>query len=187
MPDLSDEDLMGLFRSGKAEAFQILFDRYKDRVFRFVLRVYERNPSRAEDCTQEVFLRVIKGRDSFNISMRFSTWIYTIARNYCLNRLRLKATALETLTDSPESLEDCGCSGDSADILQNDDLGQIINRAVSMLPENLRAVFVMREIDGLSHAEIAEILKLNESNVRIQLHRAKQRLRNEISPYLEET
>ena len=186
MEELRDEELMEMFCSGRTEAFQVLFDKYKNRIFRFIYATYERNTGRAEDYTQEIFLRLIKSRDSFNPAMRFSTWLYTIARNYCINQIRARDPIIEIQIEELDGRE-YGSQKDRADnSLLDKELGEIIRKAVSKLPENLRSVFVLREIDGLSHGEISEILNLSESNVRIQLHRAKKQLRQLISPYLEE-
>lgn len=186
MTELRDEELMEMFCSGKAEAFQVLFEKYRNRIFRFIYGTYEKNIAGAEDCTQEVFLRVIENRDSFNPAMRFSTWLYTIARNHCLNQLRGKTAYFEIQTDALDKLG-YESPADRADkkIIDNE-LGGIIRKAVAKLPENLRAVFVMREIEGLPHSEISEILNLSEANVRIQLHRAKKQLQQLITPYLED-
>ena len=183
--DLSDEELMRLFRIGKTEAFQVLFDKYKNRIFGFVHVAYERDPSSAEDCVQEIFLRVIKGRDTFNPAMRFSTWLFTIARNHCLNRLRDRSLHLEFHVAEPGDLA-CATTVEGADAaLLDHELGETIRSALAALPENLRTVFVLREVDGLSHAEISDILNQKESNTRIQLHRAKKQLQELIAPYME--
>lgn len=183
MTELHDEEIMEMFCSGRTEAFQILFDKYKNRIFRFVYASYERNISLAEDYTQEIFLRLIKNRDSFNPAMRFSTWLYTIARNYCLNQIRARTPIIEVEIDELER-QGYGNSKDRADkVLIDKELGEKIRKAVAGLPENLRSVFVLRE-DGLSYQEIAEVLNLSEPNVRTQLHRAKKQLREILSKAL---
>jgi RNA polymerase sigma-70 factor (ECF subfamily) len=186
MNELRDEELMEMFCAGKTGAFQFLFEKYRNRIFRFIYATYERNPARAEDYTQEVFLRVIEKRDSFNPAMCFSSWLYTIARNYCLNQFRSKTPYFEMQVDVLDRLGYENPSGRADKKLLDKELGAIIRKAVSKLPENLRAVFVMREIEGLPHSEISEILNLSEANVRIQLHRAKKQLQQLITPYLED-
>lgn len=106
MDTLTDESLMGMFCDGKPEAFQVLFERHKDRVFRFIYAVYMKDTSKAEDCTQETFVKVIQHRDRFNTDMSFSTWLYTIARNHCLNQIR-KSRPIDTKTDE---LKDTLCA-----------------------------------------------------------------------------
>ena len=166
MEELRDEELMEMFCSGRTEAFQVLFDKYKNRIFRFIYGAYEKNPSQVEDYTQEVFLRVIKKRDTFNPAMRFSTWLFTIARNYCLNQIRAKSANLEVQVESMDRLMYSKPGSDASEKLLDKELGALIRRSVARLPENLKTVFVLREVDGLSHTEISEIMNLSECNVR---------------------
>lgn len=184
MRELTDEDLMNLFCSGKTEAFQILYDKYKNRIFRFVHVCYGRNIADAEEYTQEIFLKMIVNRQMFNPAMRFSAWFYTIARNYCLNKIRTeKIQCVVSLGEIDES--QINLSGHSADKLMLDgELGVKIRQAIISLPENQSVVFVMREIDELPFCEIAEILNLNEGNVRMILHRAKKQLQTLLASYL---
>jgi len=185
MDTVTDEQLMSRFCSGATSAFQVLFDRYRDKIFRFVYGVYEQDAARAEDRTQEVFLRVIRSRDSFNPAMRFSTWLYSIARNCCLNELRNRGRRGEWATDEVDQLSLEAPQKDAAQRLETAELGAVIRQAIASLSEGLRAVFMLREVDGLAHAEIAGILNLREGAVRTQLHRAKQQLQQRLKPYLE--
>jgi len=185
MDTIRDESLMGMFCDGKPEAFQLLFERYRDKVFRFIHAVYMKNRANAEDCTQETFIKVIQHRYSFNREMSFAAWLYAIARNHCLNQIRQsKAMDLrtgelrESTLDAPDK--------DSAQLLENRELGRRIQSAVHGLQEKPRAVFVLREIEGLPYSEISEIMGMEEGSLRTQLHRAKTQLRRTIAPYLEE-
>lgn len=185
MDTLRDEALMGLFCDDKPEAFRILFERHKDRIFRFIHTVYMKDRSSAEDCTQEVFLKVIRHRDSFNREMSFTAWLYTVARNHCLNQIRVSqplAMSRSELKESEQNTPDANAS----ETLESKELGQEILSAVHTLPEQAKAVFILREIEGLSYAEIAEIMDLHQGNLRMQLHRAKRYLKEAILPYLEE-
>jgi RNA polymerase sigma-70 factor (ECF subfamily) len=185
--ELSDEALMTRFCQGQNSAFQLLFEKYRDRIFRYIYHVYEKNRTRAEDYTQEVFLLVIRNREKFNPAMVFSTWLYTVARNFCLNQLQKVEYRLEINSDSFELITIGGkeVHAESANSMENAETGEIIRTAIEQLPEPLKAIFVMREIDGLSHAEIGEIFNMKAGHVRIQLHRAKKKLQELISPYLE--
>ena len=180
---MTDEELMERFKWGDTCAFQTLFDQYKHRVFRYIHGTFERDPGRAEDHAQEVFLRVIKGRAGYNGSMRFSSWLFAIARNYCLNQIRGRSRMIELNIEDFEGLETA--QWNKREDLETKELDQRIREAIEALPEHLRSVFVLREIDGLPHREIAEVLDLKEGNVRVQLNRAKQQLRKRLIPYLE--
>lgn len=181
---MSDEELMKQFCGGNTDAFQVLFDKYKNRIFSFIYAMYEHNISKAEDCLQETFIRAIKHRDSFNPTMRFSTWLFAIAKNYCLNELRNNKRNLYQLDHNIADKENSDFSS-AEQILGQKELETLILQALSELPDTLRSVFIMREINQLPYAEIAEISNLKESNIRIQLFRAKQKLQKIITPYLE--
>lgn len=181
MESLKDEELMKMFCLGNNHAFDIIYDRYKNRIFSFILNVYEKNQSMAEDSVQEVFIRVIRYKDTFDRSMHFSTWIYTVARNVCLNKIRAKDGLLhfEIIdTDIPDEL-------DSSRSVSCMELDKIIRDAISKLPENQKSVFVMREMDGMSYQEIAGVIGLSEGNIRTLLYRAKKELKKIIEPYIE--
>lgn len=179
---LTDETLMRKFCLGDAEAFQLLFERYRDRLFRFIHVVYVRDYEAAADCTQETFIRVVRKRDSYDPERRFSSWLYTIARNLCLNWLRDHGNDADTnVAVTPEAT---GPQQDPRRLLEGVELEEKMRQAVEALPEHFRAVFLMREVDGLPHAEVAAALGLSEGAVRTQLHRAKRHLRETLTPYL---
>lgn len=186
MDSISDELLMSMFCSGNTSAFQVLFEKYKDKIFRFIFSVYEKDISKAEDYTQEVFIRIIRNRTSFNPSMNFSSWLYTIARNFCLNQIRDNKNFLEIQLNEEINIKTAGAMKNASELMENQELETVIQHAISSLPENLKVIFVMREIEGFPHSQIAEILNIKEGNVRTLLHRAKKTLKKAISPYLEE-
>lgn len=184
MSTLNDEQLMRLFCDGDTDAFQMLFHKYKNKIFRFIHSVYIRNPSQAEDCAQEVFLRIIRSKDRFDHSLRFSTWLFTIARNYCLNQLRKFSVTDFMQDDLKDALPDAE-NKNPYNLIEGKELRQTIQNAIFALPENLKAAFILREIEALPYSEIAAILNVREGNIRIQLHRAKKLLREKLSPYVE--
>jgi len=181
MENLKDEELMEMFCNGNTHAFHLIYDRYKNRIFRFISNTYEKDRNSAEDCVQEVFIRLIKNKNTFNVSMRFPTWIYTVARNICLNRIRARAGLLHfELLDN-----DMPDKSDSSGKVVRQELYEIIRKAVSELPEKLKAVFIMRELDEISYEDIAGIIGSNEGNIRTLFHRAKKELQKIIKPYIE--
>jgi RNA polymerase sigma-70 factor, ECF subfamily len=137
----------------------------------------------AEDYTQEIFLRVIRYHDNFNNSMCFSSWLYTIAKNYCKNQLRYKKTRPETF--SSEYFQIIDQTADSTANIYNKELNDIIQIALNQLGERMREFFVLREIEKLSYTEIAEIMQCKEGSVRTQISRAKQQLRKTLKVYME--
>lgn len=182
MENLTDEELMVAFRSGDHHAFQVLYDRYKNRLFRFILNTYEKDPVSAEDCLEDVFIKVIKGKNNFIESMRFSTWVYTICRNVCLNRIRSRSRGIRF-----ELLEeDIPCRETATAGVVTLEMEEIIRNAVAGLSEDQRMIFIMRALDEMSYREISAILGLNAGNVRVVFNRAKKKLQAAIKPYLEE-
>jgi len=186
MKPFNDEQLMQLFCSGDRDAFQELFHKYKDKIYRFIHSIYIKNRTLAEDCTQEVFIKVIRNKDRFDHTMRFSTWLYTIARNHCLNQIRHSRIIDLKQDELKETLQDMQ-NKNPVDKIEDGELRKTVQNAIYELPENLKTVFILREIEILPYAQIADILDMQEGNVRIQLHRAKKILRNKLSPYVEGT
>ena len=190
MHDRRDEELMQAFCAGNSAAFQLLFERYRQRLYRFIRAAYEPDAARAEDATQEVFLRVIRHRERFDPTRRFSTWLYTVARHYCLNEARAAARRFELVTDTPPEAAAAAHGGtppaaNGPRALGAAELADRLRQAVAALPEPQRSAFVLREVDGLEYADVAAVLHEAEGAVRVQVHRAKARLRQLLTPYLE--
>jgi RNA polymerase sigma-70 factor (ECF subfamily) len=178
----SDEHLMQAFQNGDTGSFDTLFERYRVRIFRFVRGISGCIPAEAEDVTQEVFLRVIRSCKTFDANRSFTTWIHTIARNVCRTRVPVKLLVLN-FDNVPEVVAPDSTSGTHR--LEADEIQRLFRDCLSKLPEPQRVVFVMREIEGCSHAEIAETLVISEPNARTLFRRARNRLQKELKPYLE--
>jgi RNA polymerase sigma-70 factor (ECF subfamily) len=148
---------------------------------------------RAEDLVQEAFLRVYRHLDRFDQSRKFSTWIYTIASNLAKNELRNRSRspliALEqtTLRDEdhprPADFEDAGSRPD--DLYERRSLKALVDQTVARLSSHHREVFVLRELEGKSYEEIAEIMHCNLGTVKSRLNRARQSFAELIQPHLE--
>ncbi len=193
---LSDEELVRLFvENGDEEAFNEIINRYEDKIYGLALRV-TRNPSDAEEVMQEVFLTLIKKIDTFRGESKFSSWLYRVTMNTSYMHLR-KNTKYEnniSLEDYVPYNEDGTLHGikdrdwsnrpDKA-LLSNESL-EIIERAIEELPEPYRAVFILKDIEGFSNEEAAEILKLSVPATKSRLHRARLFLRDKLSDYFYE-
>jgi RNA polymerase sigma-70 factor (ECF subfamily) len=165
--------------AGDDAAFATLMRRHNQRLFRLA-RAVVRDDREAEDVVQEAYVRAFTHLDQFEGRARFATWLSRIALHEALARVRRgrRFAALpeeETLSDLPVTAR----SGPE-DRAANRELAVALAAAVDALPESHRAVFVLREVEGLSTAETAEVLGLSQPNVKVRLHRARAALRADL-------
>jgi RNA polymerase sigma-70 factor (ECF subfamily) len=189
---LSDSELVERYLAGDTRRFRELVERYEDRMVNFIQRsIGDRD--RAQDLAQEVFIRVYRHLKRFDQEKKFSTWIYTIASNLAKNELRNRArnpiVLFQTLTSSwdddhrPLQFEDSSMRPD--DLYRKRRLQELVEQAADQLPLHHREVFVLREIEGKSYEEIAEITGTQLGTVKSRLNRARNRFAQIIEPWLE--
>jgi RNA polymerase sigma-70 factor (ECF subfamily) len=174
------------------EAFRQLVETYSPRVYNLALKM-SGNPDLAEDILQETFVNAYRAIDRFEGRAHVSTWLYRIAHNAVLMRLRKekRAPQVQSLDDEvdPETLPATLATGTQADTperhLLQAELFQKMDQALANLSEALRSVFVLRDVQGLSTAETAEVLGLSQTAVKSRLHRARMALREQLAPYLQ--
>jgi RNA polymerase sigma-70 factor, ECF subfamily len=194
MPGLPDPDaaLMLRVKRGDREAFSILVEQYKQPVMNFIFRSL-RDETEAEDLAQNVFLQVYKSRDRYERTAKFSTWLFTIARNLCLNEIRRRSrhpaeSLEETHTeheDQPQrQYEDKKVRLPTEDLLHGE-LARKIEEALAALPENQRTAILLCRQDELSYEEIAEILGCSLSATKSLIHRGRETLKEKLKPYLQ--
>ena len=191
MRDDSDEALMVRYREGEVRAFEVLLTRHRKPVYNFILR-FVLDPAQAEDLLQETFLRVIKGTESYERQAKFTTWLYTIARNLCVDASRRgkhrKAASLDAPLDDEEgsaTLLDRVSDGKGQVDRQviGKQLGERIQQAIDSLGEEQREVFVLRELMDLPFKEIAEIVGCPENTVKSRMRYALEKLREALDEY----
>ncbi|HFE46218.1 MAG TPA: RNA polymerase sigma factor [Nannocystis exedens] len=186
----SDESLMADFREGDAAAFEILMTRHRRGILNFLYRSVN-NQSRAEELLQEVFLRVIRAKARYQQTARFSTWLYTIARNLCVDESRRAKFRRHLSLDAPRRGRDGGqresmLDGTAADDVRVDDqaMGPTIQnrlkQAIDRLPEDQREVFLMRQLSGLSFKQIGEAVGAPENTVKSRMRYALEKLRGDL-------
>ncbi len=188
---LEDADVVAEFLGGEERAFQELVTRYQARLMNFVYRTIG-DRERAEDLVQEVFVRVYRHLHRFDQSKKFSTWIYTIASNLAKNELRNRSrnplVFFQTIKrnwqdeDRPLQFEDSSMRPD--DMYRKRHLRELVEHSVARLPEHHRQVFVLRELEGKSYEEIAEITGCNLGTVKSRLNRARNSFAAIIEPGL---
>ena len=167
-----DDDLMMRFKGGDPAAFEALYDRYEAQLFGLCIRLLG-SRAEAEDALQETFKKVVDRRDGFEPEGRFRSWIFTIARFTCMDRLRIGRTEqrfLERL-DVSEGNE----AREGAALARID-----VNRLLMGLPDDQREVLVLHHLHGFSHSEIAAIVGTTEAGVRQKSYRALKTLRTRV-------
>jgi len=164
---------------GDQAAFGRLMHRYTGAVFNLAYRMLG-NAQDAEDASQEIFLRAYTRLESFDRTRRFSTWLLSIASNYCIDRLRRRRFAWLTLDDVAFSLPSTE-RGPERSALDRDQQATV-QRALRQLPHNYRLVTLLRYWQDLSYEEIARVTGLTESAVKTRLHRARHMLAAALGP-----
>jgi RNA polymerase sigma-70 factor (ECF subfamily) len=194
MPEVPDPDatLMLRVKRGDRAAFAELVEKYKQPVMNFVFRTL-RDETEAEDLAQNVFLQVYKSRDRYERTAKFSTWLFTIARNLCLNEIRRRSRhPAESLEEShaehedqpSRQYEDKKVTLPTDSVLQGE-LAKKIEEALAELPENQRTAILLCRQDELSYEEIAKILDCSLSATKSLIHRGRETLKEKLKPYLQ--
>ena len=193
LKDLTDEQLMLRVQEGHTASFDLLVERYKDRLFNYLLRLVG-NRDEAEEIAQEAFVKAYIHAGKYKTIAKFSTWLYTIATNLVRNRMRSRSRAPQIFSlwskrgseGEEEKLIDLIDPNRTPEDKINDvELGEIINRAIEQIPEKYRTSFVLREINQLSYEEIAAVTGLKLGTVRSRINRARNCFRQIIEPILE--
>lgn len=188
--EITDEQLMLSFRGGNARAFEELVGRHRSPVYNFILR-QTGHPARAEDLLQETWLKVVRGAQDWQPKARFTTWVYTIARNLCVDSARKESHRKVESLDAPkrddgadgralgEQLPSEGHSPERG--AYNQRLRPLIETALRSLPEEQREVFLLREYSGIPFKEIAEVTGVAENTVKSRMRYALEGLRKKLA------
>jgi RNA polymerase sigma-70 factor (ECF subfamily) len=192
--DATDEELMIRFQQGDRPALAILVRKHKTPLYNFAMRQLGSGPT-AEDVVQDAFVRVVQSAGEFKHAARFSTWLYTIARNLCIDQMRRRARRRHPSLDEPARTPD----GDGASLAERTaDRGANVERAavaveirecvlaaIEALPAEQREVFLMREVSSLPFRDISEIVGVPENTVKSRMRYALERLQAALSEFEE--
>jgi RNA polymerase sigma-70 factor, ECF subfamily len=176
--DLNEAEAIERAKQGDAEAFETLYDLHRRRVYSLCLRMTA-NTAEAEDLTQEAFLQLFRKIGTFRGESAFSTWLHRMAVNVVLMRLRKKGLPLVPLEDTVETEEE----GPKKELGAPDAVlaGSVdrmeLQRAVEALPPGYRSIFVLHDVEGYEHNEIASLVGCSIGNSKSQLHKARMKLR----------
>ncbi len=186
MSNSDSEDLQVIDKvlSGDVDAFSGIIEKYKDKTFNYVYSQVK-DYDEALDITQEIFIMTIEALRSFRRESKFSTWFYSIMVNYCKNyRKKNSRYNLVSINNSrgddeydlqlPDEREN-----PEQEVIMNDSI-RIVREEIATLPDDYREILVLRDIEGLSYNEIAEILNISLSNVKVRIHRGREFLKNRL-------
>lgn len=185
-----DEELIEEYHKGSAGAMEMLFSRHKQKVFNYALRILA-NRADAEDITSDVFVRLFDKNYEFRPGAKFTTWLFTVVRNACIDRIRKRQKTVSWWVKSDNSgelkewvVEDTTEAAD-AGVLKGE-ISDEIQKAMHKLPLNQKEALVLREFQNLSYQEIGAIMQCSIENVKILIFRGREQLRKELSSFMQE-
>ncbi len=188
--DDTDEVLMSRYQKGEVRAFELLLSRHRKPVYNFILR-FVRSRELAEDLLQETFLRLVKSAGRYEQKAKFTTWLYTIARNLCVDQSRRKKHRKAQSLDAPRGSEEGatllemipapGMPADRQTV--SNELNQKIHTALQQLSPEQREVFLMRETLDMPFRDIAEVIGASENTVKSRMRYALEKLRLELEEF----
>ena len=188
--DTTDEELMLRVQGGDTDCYDVLVERYKVRLFNYLLRLTSSRDD-AEEIAQEAFVKAYIHAEKYKTIAKFSTWLYTIATNLVRNRVRSRSRAPMLVSlwtrawgegeeERPLEIPDTHRSPDET--INDRELSDVISRAIQEIPEKYRESFVLREINELSYEEIAAVTGLKLGTVRSRINRARNYFRQVVAP-----
>jgi RNA polymerase sigma-70 factor (ECF subfamily) len=180
----ADQDIVSRCRSGDREAFAELVRKYQSRVLTLATRMLD-NRSEAEDIAQDIFVKVFQSLHAFRGASRLSTWLYRITVNHCLNHIRHRTRQQQTLvvTEPQERIQGSPTNNPHKTLEQKERWALVQAKLQALSPEH-RTIILLRDFEGLSYEEIADVLQLESGTVKSRLHRARMELKALLEPYL---
>ena len=184
----TDEKLMSLFQGGDENAYIVLVNRYKDKLINFIYH-YLKDSESAEDVVQETMIKLYQKKHYYKEIAKFSTWLYTIAKNLANTELRKrknrKITLLSHFSNDDKTYEIPSDDLEIGQQVQTDVVNEIIKNAVNQLSEKFKTVIILRDIQEISYEEISEIIGIPIGTVKSRINRARLQLQVELK-YLRE-
>lgn len=184
--ETDEKKLIERASGGDPSAFNRLMAQHENRMYAVALRMCA-NREDAQDCLQEAMLRVYRAIGSFKGQSTFSTWVYRITMNTCLDELRRKKnrqnTSLDNLVDMGWSPTDGGAGPEKQALMR--EMREKMHGAIRELPDDMRAAVVLRDIQGFSYDEIAQMLEINVGTIKSRISRGREKLREKLKEYSE--
>lgn len=184
--EITDQELVRRVQKGDKRAFDQLFVRYQGKIFGLVTR-YVRDRQEVEDVVQEAFIKAFRALPRFRGDSQFYTWLYRIAINTAKNHLVARARrppGADIDAEDAESYEPMRQVENPENELARDELSTVIHKAIADLPDDLRSAVTLREFDGMSYEQIAEIMDCPVGTVRSRIFRARESIDKKIAPLI---
>lgn len=190
----NEQELLAALRQKEARAFATLFETYSDKLFRLAAGLLD-DDDEAEGVVQDTFLRLFEKLDRFEGRASLGTWLYRVAYNASIDRLRQRRPQQPLITEEDSAAEDdapfmpsilTDWSHAPEALFASAEAQAELERGIAALPDSLRVAFLLREVEGVSTAAAAEIMGIKEGAVKVRLHRARLLLREQLSGYFEE-
>ncbi len=185
-----DQALVERAQAGDKHAFELLVAKYQRKLARLLSR-FIRDPAEVEDVAQEAFIKAYRALPSFRGDSAFYTWLYRIAintaKNYLVSQGRRAPTSTEYDAEEAEGFEEAEQLRDVSTpeaVMLTKEIGETVTQAMEALPEELRTAITLREIDGLSYEEIAEVMNCPIGTVRSRIFRAREAIAEKLRPLL---
>jgi RNA polymerase sigma-70 factor (ECF subfamily) len=189
--ELDDACLIAAFKEGSHAAFQVLVRRYEGRVFNLCLRMVN-DEVESTDLTQEVFLKVYRSIGNYQHDYAFYTWVYRIAVNACIDYMRKRKRHGNTVSlcvagregerEAGREMDIPDASGIPDALLEQAQLRSMMMDAIGQLSDKLRTIILLKEVEGFTYEEIADVLGCSRGTVKSRLFRARERLRELLGP-----
>jgi len=179
---LADENLISNIQAGDTDAFEEIVTKYEKQIYNLALR-YSGNPDDALDISQDVFLRVYKNIHTFKGQSKFSTWLYQIATNICIDHCRKNSKKKESSilyfdeNGEEQEIEFPDISYAPEQVFEQQEIQEELTRCIDLLGDEHRLILTLRDIEGLTYQEIGIILSMEQGTVKSRLFRAREKLR----------
>lgn len=186
--DANDEELIRRFYQADEEALKVIFKRHKEGLFNFALR-FAGNRADAEDAISHTFMMVCEKRYAVKPGASFKTWAYTVARNICLSKIRTRSRFsslwfLKSDSEQEQAIDVVDQKTTARDQLDQKEIADIVQKAIYKLPEEQKEALLLREYNGFTYEEIAQVLNCSLDKVKVLIFRARNYLKDVLPPVL---
>ena len=179
---LSDEELMKLLSKGNQKAFDEIYLRYSDVLFGYFMKMLARDKEKCEDMVHDLFAKIIRKPDYFNVNRSFRTWVFSVACNMCKNEYK-RISVRKHVSNDFEPTKSLQAESDTLKKVHESTFSESFYKALNALDEKHKNVFALRHFEGLSMKEIAETLEINEGTVKSRLFYATKTLAKELKEF----